>query len=842
MNSQQMIYLVPHTHYDVAWAFTREEYLQINIHILKEALRIIEQNEDFKFCIEQTYLLEELEKREPELWEKVREKIAEGRIVIVDGEYLMPDMMLPCGEVLVREIFVGKKYCKEKFGIDVPVAWAADSFGMNAQLPQIYRKSGYKWVAFRRGARRDINQSEFIWRGLDGTIILAHWMPLGYRAGLNLDRLEESFTYLEMFAATPHILMPCGSGSMPPQEEIPQAVKKWNEEHTTVKMKIATPDEFFEAVERSSKKLQIIEGELYDDELVDVFPQVCSSRTWITQEFRECEKLIYNAELFTTIAWLLGARYPKEELEDAWRKLLYVGFHDLITGCGVDEIYGEVGEIFLSLQKKLPQLIEDSLRFIASKIKTPKNSLVVFNPLNHEVRTWIEAEIELPEGWEGGVQISDGGPLETEILEEERDEEGRLKKVKIGFVGKVPPLGYKAFRIIPGRAFRAQEIDEAEFENQFFKIKILRDSGIIEVYDHKGDKLLKGNELIIEDESGDLYYHQCRFAEIIKSESGEGFEYGSFKPKSFKVLSTPLRTKVIFENEYYCLTWPYRLKKKFPPVLYKYKGLDIQKEIVIYRDLPRIDFTTSIYNQYPCIRLRVRFETGIFHKLYFRESQFGVISEPTEYFAKRERPRPAAIPHFLTWFDYWNGVRGVAFLNRGLPASEIMDDKVLLTLLRGVMALSADGIAGPLVPTPEALELGSYVFKYAVIPHDGDWHEAQIHLRAREYLNPPISLQVPENPEGELPSQFSFFEISPENVLVSAIKRAEEDEAVILRVYETTGEPTRVEIKSLRPFRTIRRAWIADLLEREEREIEVSDGTISLDIRPFEILTLKLLM
>ncbi len=201
------IYLVPHTHYDVAWAFSKEDYLKINEEILKEVMKLMEFPE-FKFCLEQTFLLQEIERKNPELWQGLKKMIQEGKLEIVDGQYLMPDTMLPTGEVLIREILFGKKYCKEKFAVDVPVAWCADSFGMNAQLPQIYNKSGYKWLAFRRGAKAEITQSEFIWKGLDGTTILAHWMPLGYRAGLYLDKLKERYIDLNKYAFISHVFMP----------------------------------------------------------------------------------------------------------------------------------------------------------------------------------------------------------------------------------------------------------------------------------------------------------------------------------------------------------------------------------------------------------------------------------------------------------------------------------------------------------------------------------------------------------------------------------------------------------------------------------------------------------
>ncbi|GAH36390.1 unnamed protein product, partial [marine sediment metagenome] len=336
------------------------------------------------------------------------------------------------------------------------------------------------------------------------------------------------------------------------------------------------------------------------DELVAVFPQVCSSRTWIVQGTRECEGLLITAETFATIAWLLGTEYPTDEFREAWEKALFLAFHDVITGCGVDEIYEEVREIFASLKSKLSQILTESLIYIAEKINTKGKGTAVFNPLPWPTKNWVES-------------------------------------AKGGFIADVPPLGYKVYKSVPPKKKASDriKIEGNEIETPFFKLKVDDKTGIIEVSDKAGNRLLSGNEIIIEDEVGDLYYHRTRFSpELIKSESGEGIQYGSFKPKGFHIKEEGSRVKVIFENEYYCLTWPYRLKKRFPPTLYKYKTLDISKEVVIYSDIPRLEFITRIDNKYPNIRLRVKFDTGIDRNVCFRETQFGVIPEPTEFFTR----------------------------------------------------------------------------------------------------------------------------------------------------------------------------------------------------------------
>jgi alpha-mannosidase len=792
-------YLVPHTHYDVAWAFSKEEYLRINESILEQALKLMKHRE-FRFCLEQTFLLKEMETRNPTLFKGIKKMIKAGRLEIVDGQYLMADTMLPNGEVLLRDILVGKRYCKEKFGIDVPVAWAADSFGMNAQLPQIYKKAGYQWLAFRRGARPEIRESEFHWRGLDGTTILAHWFPLGYRAGLNIDQWEQSLATLKKYACTPNILMPCGSGSMPPQPEIIPAVKKWNRHNPAIEMKIATPREFFQTLEACEKKPEVIEGELYDDELVAVFPQVCSSRNWIVQNARECEGLLITTEQFATIAWLLGAEYPAEDFREAWEKALLIAFHDIITGCGVDEIYEEVKEVFAFLKSRLNQLLTESLIYIAERINTESKGTAVFNPLPWPTKNWVEA-------------------------------------AKVGFIADAPPLGYKVHESPTKKKLSGKiKVKGNEVRTPFYRVSVDDQTGIIKVDDRDGKRLLSGNELIIEDEVGDLYYHRSRFSpELIKSESGQGIKYGNFKPKGFRIEKEGSRVRVIFENEYYCLTWPYRLKERFPPIIYKYKTLDITKEVIIYADIPRLEFITRVDNKYPNIRLRVKFDTGIERKVCFRETQFGVIPEPTEFFIPGQGVKPSGIPNFLSWFDVSDGTRGVTFMNKGLPAAEKVGTATYITLLRGVYGLSADGVAGPLVPTPNALELGSYTFEYAVQPHDGDWRQAEIYKQAPEFSHRPIAIQA--NAQGELPAELSFIKLTPHNLILSALKKAEDSEAVILRFFETTGVSTQAEVEL---FKEIKRLTTVDLLEREESELPFEGNKFNLEVKPFEIVTLKL--
>ncbi|MFW5935882.1 MAG: glycoside hydrolase, partial [Candidatus Hadarchaeota archaeon] len=348
---QEVVYLVPHTHYDAVWVFTKEDYFYINIDlILKKVINLLENTDDYKFVIEQTFLLEEVEARFPDLFSKLKEYIRQERIEIADGEYLMADTMLPQEETLIREILAGKQYVKQRFGVDVPVMWQADSFGLNAQLPQIYRKSGYRYMAFRRGCP-ERKPSEFLWEGLDGTRILSHWMPLGYRAGLDLSKLDESYRELRNLAITRHILMPCGSGVTMPQLDTPRAVKKWNENHLG-KMKIATPSEFFKALEEDATNIPIRKGEMYSGRYSEVFPDCSSSRMWVKKAQRKFENWLLNLERFAAVLQVINDWTYREELQDFWSKLSFFGFHDVVPGTSMDSAYDEVRDIIGFLKQK----------------------------------------------------------------------------------------------------------------------------------------------------------------------------------------------------------------------------------------------------------------------------------------------------------------------------------------------------------------------------------------------------------------------------------------------------------------------------------------------------------
>lgn len=836
-NPASCIYLIPLSHYDVVWVFNKEDYLRIHEMILRIAVRMIRE-EGFKFIIEQSYLLEQIERRDPLLFRDIKEAIAKGHIEIVDGQYMMPDTMIPGGEVLIREILYGKKYCKESFGKDVPVAWASDGFGLNAQLPQIYKKCGYKWLAFRRGMPRFIGSkvSEFIWEGLDGSQITSHWMPMGYRAGLWIDKWEERYEQLSKLATTCKVLMPCGSGGTPPQEDIPEAVAKWNRKKKP-KIVVATPSEFFEAFDKEEKKLIVHKGELYSADLENIFPDVVSCRSSLKLKIRRRENWLVMSEKAASIAWLAGKPYPQYAFRQLWKKMLFLAMHDVLPTTGIDEIYEEAWNYIRELKETTRQLLRDSIRYLISE-KSHGHSAIVFNSNNWDVTNWVEMDITVGEGWHDLPVLFDRGKkIPTEIIEVDYWDNGDIRSAKLGFMASVPalgshiyPLGKQEKKGRPAkRAKLPKESDSGSVSTKLFNIVVEHDTGVLHVYDKKNNELVKGNELIIDQEIGDLYFHHSIQNDIIASESGGGQRFGAFKPEFLKVERGEARTVISYKSAYYCLRWPYYLTEKFGPMLYRHKTVDILKQVIIYDDIPRIDCHTELDLHQSHVRLRLKFDTGMVTPKYSRQTQFGVLPLPKERMLEGSMKIPS-----LAWINCEERGRGLAFLTQGVPINEIKGGLIYCTLLRSVSVLSADGVSGPLIPTPGAMELGHHSYDYSILPYEGKWQERNIHRAAYEVAFRLLALQMDTAPEQ---LHFQSFKVEPDNLIVSAIKLAEEADSLIFRFFESKGKKCQAIISLPEE---IEKVFVTDMLENKEKEIKIHNHQIKMNVGHFEIVTLRM--
>jgi len=843
---------------------TFEEYFDITLKNIVDLLEFLEIDFDYRFNIDQTIYIEELLKEFPELFDKLKEAVKRGLIEFVCSGYTQPDSNIPSGEFLVRNIVTYQKFIKEVFGVEAKCGWFIDVYGQSAQLPQIFKKAKVDYFVFWRGIPQDI-PSEFLWEGIDGTRMLTHRMPLTYGAGyvptgerryyffIRTVTVNDAIAYLEHVleelkkrASTTNILIPNGDDFTPPQRFITQVVREWSKRRSDIEVQIATASQFFKSLEKFRDKLPVIKGEFNP-----ILRGTYSARIEIKKENREAENLYLTAEKFATIAYLLGNPYPREELEEALKLILTNQFHDAINGEVIDEVYDKIMDNFKLAKEICQKVLEKSLNGITANIKTSGHKgipIVVFNPLSWNRTDVVEVRVAFSESNVKGVKVVDwrGNELPHQFIEVSKNPDSTLGVIKLIFTAEdVPPVGYKVYYIVPvsnpnvDNEVSSISVSEKEgeyvIENRFYRIELdPLSKNIVKIYDKDAKReVIKsngylGNALFIEPDYGSVTHVN-----------------GELDPHLTTIpIKDPPDPKAML-NTMKCISRGIAIERGPVRATFYYYGVVGNTKyihyIMIYDKLRRIDFKTELEFGDENRRVRVVFPVNVKKGEIWHEIPYGVIR-------REEGEYPA-----LNWIDLSNRGYGVTLINGGIPGNSIVGNLMMLTLLRSIKAMYLGSpFKGRLEKLsrlylekvneyftyyalgPKALEKGHHVFKYALYPHEGTWREAKSYKVAREVNIPLIPIKTTKH-EGSLPKERSFLSISPENLVLTTVKRAD-DHRVIVRFYEAEGRVTNGEITL---FKRVKVAYETNLLEEEESRLSVKDNKVLVNVKPFEIVTVK---
>jgi alpha-mannosidase len=538
--------------------------------------------------------------------------------------------------------------------------------------------------------------------------------------------------------------------------------------------------------------------------------------------------------------------------------MLFIAMHDAVPGTGIDEVYDEIREIFHSAENTILKSVKDCISFIARRVNVQirDGGIIVFNSLPWEVHDWVECTLEFSEGQIRGIRNlrSERETFDIDVLHYSFHVDNSIKDVTIGFMAKVPALGFRTFELKNGESIEMTTgiSRDTSFFTSNFEVKVEPETGIIHVQ-QGGEELFACNELRLEEELGDLYYHKDTLG-LMKSETGDGIKYGAFKSEGFKVEKGKLRNVIRFKSKYYA-RWPYRLTEKFKPLIYRHNFVDVEKEITIYHDIDRIDCLTRIDDRHPHSRIRVQFDTAIgAGQNYWCGTQFGAIRRKADLYYNRDakgwKEKPSGVFPSFEWIDCSNNNNsscGISLLHCGTPSHEVRDGKLYLTLLRSIVLLSGDGIMGPCIPTPNANEMGLQTFRYSILPHRKSWRESETYRRAAEINMPLIAMQViaaekqVDNSERIQEFSHTFLKIEPRNILLSTIRSAAaaigSAVEIIVRIYETEGQKT---IARLHFDRLVKRVYLLDMLENElGKGTDVGRKTLEIEVLPFKVITLK---
>lgn len=800
-------HVVPHIHYDVEWLQTRAVFERVGAGNLKEMLRLMDEDPEMTFVVDQVPQLEPFRREHPDDFERIVRLAAEGRIEPVNGMYSEPDVNLLSGESLVRQSIAWQRYALEHFGTLSRCGWLIDSFGMSPQLPQIFARSGTEYFAYSRARPPEGTPSEFLWEGLDGTRIPTTAMPLKYNAGhpvpsdraRALRKMLKNYSLLRARSASEHVFYPGGVDHGRPQKEYGEMARAWNEEVAGVEFRFSLPSRFFEAL--PVERLPVLRGEL-QRELWGTY----SSRIEIKQRNRACEFALADAGKLSALASLLDGPYPADTLEGAWRTLMDNHFHDQICGCCVDEVASGMMSRFDEVLRAADGVMDDSARFICGLAEERGGgsasaghegiTLMVFNPLAEPVSSLVEFEVLLPTGWPGLAVFEDGVRLPLQVFDASRYGDGSLKLVRAGFIPGLPALGYALFRLEPagdegpgiaGPVMAGSNV----LSNGAVSVGIDGRTGLLdEVLLAEGPRfcLKGGNRLTLERDFGNLYESltfKTEFMHRRRVHSVRAVESGPLRG-TIEVRGTVGRSPFV-------------------------------QRVSLKAGSPRIDFESRVDFRDTGCRLRCRFPTGTKNGTWTHEVPYGCIERPGH-----ELPA-------LNFVDLSTPGAGVTVINSGIPGNECdARGTISLTLLRSV-----EGIwfwkAGPV-----ALEQARHSFNYALYPHRGGWREASSAAEAYRHNNPPRAFLL-EVADGDRPAPDRYSALACDNsdVLVSVLERSRGG-GVLLRCWETAGR--RAEAAFSLGW-DVSGAVKVDLLERRIQAVEVEDGTLRLELGPFEIAT-----
>lgn len=376
--SAHQAYAVGHAHIDSAWLWpTRETERKVG-RTVGNVLAVMEYDDEFKYAFSSAQQYAWIKAKYPELYRRLKEQVAKGRIVPVGGMWVESDTNMPSGESLVRQFLAGKSFFKEEFGIDPTSVWLPDSFGYTGAIPQIAHLAGCDDFLTQKLCWNDTNKmphSTFWWEGIDGTRVFTHFPPVDtYNSDLSAgDLARAARNYCEK-GKDNRSLVPFGygDGGGGPTREMLARGRRYADLEGSPQVRFASPDEFFaDARAGLGEEAATWVGEMY----LEFHRGTYTSQRRTKLGNRVSESLLFQAELWAaTAAIQAGAEYPYDELERIWETVLLQQFHDILPGSSIAWVHREAEANYHRLEGELRQIIDRSLRALTHSSTTSKGA------------------------------------------------------------------------------------------------------------------------------------------------------------------------------------------------------------------------------------------------------------------------------------------------------------------------------------------------------------------------------------------------------------------------------------------------------------------------------------
>ena len=742
---QHTIYLVGHAHLDMAWLWTVDETWKAAERTFNSVLNLQKDFPELTFCHSTPALYEWVEQNRPELFAQIQQQVQAGRWEIIGGMWIEPELNLISGESIARQILYGQRYYQEKFGDINRVAWLPDSFGFCWQLPQLLKQGGIDYFVTQKLRWNDTTKFPyeiFDWRSPDGTQISS---VMSAPIGEGIDPLKMAAYTWEWTTKTgklnPLWLPGVGDHGGGPTRDMLEMARRWQTSPFFPSLVFTSAIEYLDSL--ITNPLPV-----WDDELYLEFHRGCyTTHADQKQQNRNCEKNLYQAELFASLATLTtGNSYPQKSLEIAWKKALFNQFHDILPGSSIAQVFVDANQEWQESDRICSNVIQESLEAIVQQISLPlplhskAKAIVVFNPSNWERPFICSQHID---GW----KICDSQEV------------------------NIPAIGYRAFWIVPDN--KVNEItDSLELENQFLKVVIDSQTGnLSSIFDKINQREVlsaPGNQLQAFRDAGQ-YWDAWNIDP----------EYGKQPLLPVECLKIEACDSLSSPDRQICVTR-------------KIGNSTFQQIYLLEQDSSVLKIKNTIDWQERHVIVKAAFPLTVHADFATYEMPCGAIARSTKPTAERS-PREQAqweVPA-LGWADLSSDDYGVSVLSDCKHGYDCQQNQIGLTLLRGSE-----------FPDPEA-DRGIHTFTYAIYPHEKDWRSAQTVRQSCE-LNQPLrvvhlddSLKLRNDDQKFFPPSGSFLDLQSKNLILTAFKQSEDDpEKFVLRCYECHGEAADLNLKS----------------------------------------------
>ncbi len=797
-----MYYLIGNAHLDPVWQWRISEGLSLIRSTFRSALDRMKENENYTFTSACAGYYSWIKQIEPELFEEIKQRVKEGRWGIVGGMWVQPDCNIPSGESFCRHFLYSQKFLKENFGKITDIGYNVDSFGHSAVLPQLLKKSGIDYYVYMRPTREIENpalpeENLHKWVSPDGSEVTAFRIPDLYNGDLSEKRLDI------YYAKTQDQMVFYGIGNHgggPSKEHLKQAEKLVEKENFVY----ATPHAYFEHT--ANVEMPTVAGDLKHH------ASGCySANSRVKMENRRAECELIGAEIFDTIAGLtVGGEFHNSEFETAWQRVLFNQFHDVIAGCCIKEAYIDAYHAFGFARQKARELRDLALQKISGKIKTTDfleagfsemrdrlwyregegSPMAVFNPHPFSVKTTVSF------GAYSVTKVLDHNGCETpfQMVRAPYTDCGNFKKCL--FEVELPPMGYRVYYVYkktenssPSTPATDLKATENTLENDLVRIAFDRETGAVTSYVLKAEnrEFAKGalcKAIVCDDSAHDTWSH------LINRLNDD---IGAFGAGRLSLIEDgPVRATVKSVTKY---------------------GNSVLKRYY------------TLYHHDVRLHIRCVLDVDEEYKLIKFSFPVNVTSPKAVYsmpygFLQKEPNGEEDIAH--DWADMIDGDTGagLGLINDGRYSHCAIGNDLRIMVARSCAYLDHYG-QNTRDEEMEFIDKGEQEFNLILFPHTEKATAAL--TNCGKILNMPPVLVQETHHDGCLPQEYSALETDRDNISVSALKNGEKGDGLVLRLSETAGISTAVNVK----FQAIGKSFALHFTSQEVKTVKITkDGTV----------------